>query len=102
TTTETIHAVTSLPTHQASPALLAALARGRWGIENQLHWVRDVTYDEDHHRARTGNAPQVMASLRNLAITILRLTGAGNIAHALRHHARHPERPLETIKKVSC
>ncbi|WP_311445630.1 ISAs1 family transposase [Frankia nepalensis] len=101
-TTQTVHAVTSLPTHQASPALLAALARGHWTVENQLHWVRDVTYDEDHHRARTGNAPQVMASLRNLAITILRLTGASNIAHALRHHARHPERPLETIKKMSC
>ncbi|ONH22801.1 ISAs1 family transposase [Pseudofrankia asymbiotica] len=101
-TTETIHAVTSLPTHQASPVLLAGLARGHWAIENRLHWVRDVTYDEDHHRARTGNAPQVMASLRNLAITILRLTGTTNIAQALRHHARHPERPLETIKKASC
>ncbi len=100
-TTETIHALTSLPRHQASPALLAALARGHWAIENQLHWVRDLTYDEDHHRARTGNAPQIMASLRNLAITILRLAGTTNIAQALRHHARHPERPLETIRKVS-
>ena len=97
TTTETIHAVTSMPTHQASPALLTALARAR-DIENQLRWVRDVTYDEDNPRARTGNAPQVMASLRNLAITVLHLTRAGNIAHALRHR----ERSLETIRKVSC
>ncbi|WP_261565074.1 ISAs1 family transposase [Frankia gtarii] len=100
--TETVYAVTSLPTHQASPTLLAELARGHWTVENQLHWVRDVTYGEDHHRARTGNAPQIMASLRNLAITILRLTGTTNIAQALRHHARRPERPIETIKKFSC
>jgi predicted transposase YbfD/YdcC len=100
--TETIHAVTSLPTHQASPALLADLARGHWAIENRLHWVRDVTFDEDHHRARTGNAPQIMASLRNLAISILRLTGATNIAQAVRHHARRPERPLHTIMNLSC
>jgi hypothetical protein len=40
-----------------------------------------------------------MASLRNLAITVLRLTGAANIAAALRHHARRPHRPLQTIMK---
>jgi hypothetical protein len=38
-----------------------------------------------------------MASLRNLAISVLRLTGATNIAAALRHHARRPHRPLQTI-----
>ncbi len=59
--------------------------------------MRDVTYDEDRHRARTGNAPQVMASLRNLAIAILRLSGTTNIAQELRHHARQPERPLAAI-----
>ncbi|MCK9921351.1 ISAs1 family transposase [Frankia sp. AgPm24] len=100
--TETVHAITSLPTHQASPTLLADLARGHWTIENRLHWVRDVAYDEDHHRARTGNTPQVMASLRNLAITSLRLTGTTNITQALRHHARRPERPLATIMNLNC
>ncbi|MCM3885210.1 ISAs1 family transposase [Frankia sp. R82] len=102
TTTETIHAITSLPTHQASPVLLADLARDHWSVENRLHWVRDVTYDEDHHHARTGNTPQVMASLRNLAISILRLSGTTNIAQALRHHARRPERPLTTIMNLNC
>ncbi|MEX5638079.1 ISAs1 family transposase, partial [Parafrankia sp. FMc2] len=48
------------------------------------------------------NAPQVMASLRNLAIAILRLTGVTNIAAGIRHHARRPERPLETIMKLAC
>ena len=44
--------------------------RGHWGIEGKLHWVRDVTYDEDRHQARTGNAPRARASLRNLAIVV--------------------------------
>ena len=71
------------------------------GIEDRLHWVRDVTYDvtydEDRSQVRTGNGPRVMASLRNLAIAILRLTGHASIAAALRYHARQPSRPLQTI-----
>ncbi|WP_198946381.1 ISAs1 family transposase [Pseudofrankia asymbiotica] len=100
--TEVVYLVTSLPTHHASPARLAAFARQHWTVENRLHWVRDVTFGEDLSQVRTGNAPQVMASLRNLAITVLRLTGVTNIAAGIRHHARHPERPLETIMKLAC
>jgi hypothetical protein len=43
-----------------------------------------------------------MASVRNLAITIPRLTGTGKIAQDLRHHARHPERRVDTIKTLRC
>jgi hypothetical protein len=66
--TEPVYLVTSLPTHQASPTLLAVFARQHRLVENRLHWVRDVTFGEDLSQVRTGNAPQVMASLRNLAI----------------------------------
>jgi len=68
-----------------------------WHIENQLHWVRDVTYDEDRSQIRTNHCPQVMASLRNLAISALRLAGHTNIAHANRHHANRPERPITLL-----
>uniref|UniRef100_UPI000A01C524 ISAs1 family transposase n=1 Tax=Frankia casuarinae (strain DSM 45818 / CECT 9043 / HFP020203 / CcI3) TaxID=106370 RepID=UPI000A01C524 len=101
-TTEIVYLVTSLPTHQASPTLLATYAREHWLVENRLHWVRDVTFGEDLDQVRTGNAPQVMASMRNLAITILRLAGTTNIAAGIRYHARRPERPLETIMKIAC
>ncbi|WP_420497458.1 ISAs1 family transposase [Parafrankia sp. FMc2] len=100
--TEVAYLVTSLPTHQASPTQLAGFAREHWLIENRLHWVRDVTFGEDLSQVRTGNAPQVMASLRNLAITILRLAGTRNIAAGIRYHARRPERPLQTIIKLAC
>jgi predicted transposase YbfD/YdcC len=96
---ETCYAVTSLTVTQASHARLAAIIRGHWGIEDRLHWVRDMDFDEDRSQIRTANGPRVMASLRNLVITILRLAGAASIAAALRYHARRPSRPLQTIMK---
>jgi predicted transposase YbfD/YdcC len=70
-TVEVVYLITS--DRDADPAALAAWARGHWHIENKLHWVRDVTYQEDKSLVRTGNAPRVMASLRSLAISLLRL-----------------------------
>jgi predicted transposase YbfD/YdcC len=96
---ETCYAVTSLTVTQASPAQLAAIIRGHWGIEDRLHWVRDMDFDEDRSQIRTAAGPRIMASLRNLAITILRLAGAASIAAALRYHARRPSRPLQTIMR---
>jgi predicted transposase YbfD/YdcC len=96
--TETSYAITSLPAGKARPDQLAEWIRGHWKIENQLHWVRDVTYGEDLSPARTGTGPHVMAALRNLAISILRLSGHGSIAAALRHCARDPARPYRLVK----
>ena len=96
-TTVTVYAITSLTAVQADPVLLARWLRGHWAIE-ALHWVRDVTFDEDRSQVRTGNGPQIMAALRNLVITALRLAGVTNIAAALRRHAREPHRPLITYK----
>jgi predicted transposase YbfD/YdcC len=95
--TETVYAVTDLTADQARPDQLATWLRGHWCIENRLHWVRDVTFGEDLSQVRTGNGPQVMATLRNLAISLLRLTGATNIAKALRHHARDTKRALALL-----
>jgi predicted transposase YbfD/YdcC len=96
-TTETVYAITNLRAHQARPAQLAAWIRRHWHIENQVHWVRDVTYDEDRSQIRTGTGPQVMAALRNAAIGLLRVAGITNIAAANRHHARDSARPLALL-----
>jgi predicted transposase YbfD/YdcC len=82
----------------ADAATLAAWIQGHWHIENKLHWVRDVTYQEDKSLVRTGDAPRVMASLRSLAISLLRLDGHANIAAANRHHARDPQRTLKLLQ----
>jgi hypothetical protein len=81
---------------QVSPARLADLIRGHWAIE-ALHHVRDTTFAEDGSRVRTGATPNVMATLRNLAIGVLSRAGPVNIAAALRRHARNPRRPLATL-----
>ena len=56
-----------------------------------------MDFDEDRSQVRTASGPHIMAALRNLAITILRLAGATNIAAALRYHARRPSRPIQAI-----
>jgi predicted transposase YbfD/YdcC len=96
--TETVYAITDLRPHQAQPEQLAGWIRGHWQIENSLHWVRDVIYAEDLSQVRTGHAPQVMASLRNFAISAHRLAGASNIAAALRHCSRNSYRVLAILK----
>jgi predicted transposase YbfD/YdcC len=94
--TVTVHAVTNLPAAQASPARLADYVRGHWGIE-ALHHIRDTTFAEDASQTRTGTAPRAMASLRNLAIGILRARGDRNIAAALRRNARDATRVLPLL-----
>jgi len=51
---------------------LASLIRGHWGIENQLHWSLDVTFNEDQSRIRQGHAAENAALLRRLALSILK------------------------------
>ncbi|MGH3500003.1 MAG: ISAs1 family transposase [Nocardioidaceae bacterium] len=90
-TVEVVYLITSADHTAAPPPVLAAWVHGHWRIENRLHWVRDVTFDEDRSQARTGNGPRVMATLRSTAISVLRIDGWNNIASGLRHHARHPD-----------
>jgi hypothetical protein len=66
--TETVYLITSLEPTQADAARLGALVRAHWSIENQLHWRRDWSFDEDRSRIRHPTGAQVMTSLRNLAI----------------------------------
>jgi predicted transposase YbfD/YdcC len=94
---EVVFGITSLSPTKASPSRLLALNRSHWSIENRLHWVRDVTFDEDRSQVRKGAAAQAMAALRNLAIGLLRRAGATNIAAALRHCIQHSEKVLRVI-----
>jgi predicted transposase YbfD/YdcC len=97
TETHTWYGITSLAPYQATPTQIADILRGHWHIENRLHYVRDVTYTEDHSHVRTANAPRTMATLRNLAISTHRLTGATNIAQALRRMTNDITRPLNLL-----
>lgn len=94
---ETVYGLTSLSPQRASPAQVLAYNRGHWQIENRLHHVRDMTYDEDRSQVRRERRPHAMATLRNVAISLLRLAGAENIAAATRHLGRQVERPLRLL-----
>jgi predicted transposase YbfD/YdcC len=93
--TETVYIVTSLEPAAGKPAHIGALVRGHWAIENGLHLRRDVLYREDHSQVRKGNAPRLMASLRNIAISILRLQREINLAKATRAARNYPLRALK-------
>lgn len=97
-TVERVYLITSLARAEASPAQLLALNRGHWGIENRLHYVRDMAYDEDRCRSRTGNAPRVLACLRNFAISLLRTFRVTNIKAALRDLAAQADKVLRIFR----
>jgi hypothetical protein len=75
---------------EAGPEQLLAYVRGHWGIENKVHWVRDVTFREDASQVRTGNRPRIMATLRNLAIGLIRQSGHTAIAATIRAMKHDP------------
>lgn len=98
-TRETAYLVVSLPAERAQPAQLQDWARLEWHIENRLHWVRDVTFGEDAHQARTGNGPAVAAVLRNTAIGYHRSNGEPNIARATRRANRRPSDLIDAVTR---
>jgi predicted transposase YbfD/YdcC len=89
--------VTSLTAEQAGPGAIARLVRRHWGIENQIHWVRDVVYREDHQHAYAGTGAHVMAALRNLALGLLRLAEITQITRTLERIAADRTRILPFI-----
>jgi hypothetical protein len=97
TTVEVIYGLTSLTPAEATAEELLAFSRSHWAIENGLHWVRDETLGEDRCRVRRGNAPRVMASLRNAAIPLLRERKSQSLAAAARELAVHPELALSLL-----
>lgn len=94
---EVHYKVTSLRPDQADAATLLDLSRSHWAIENQLHYRRDVTLGEDASRIRSGAAPQAMAALRNLVLTVLRLAGVTNCAAGLRYFGWHLDQAAQAL-----
>ncbi len=98
TTTETVFGITSLPPDRADAETLLRLTRQHWGIENRVFYVRDVTLGEDPCRVRTGSAPIILSTLRNIALNLLNGNAVKNKAAALRRHAARPYEALALIR----
>lgn len=97
-TTEVRYGITSLPSSIADATRLLMLARSEWGIENGLHYRRDVTLHEDASQLRRGTAPQVMAALNNTVIGLVRQQGERNLAAVQRRFAYHFDQALAYLR----
>jgi len=82
---EVAYAITSLSLLCATPQRLLRIWRGHWAIENRSHYVRDVTFGEDACRVRSGNAPQMLAALRNASISLLHAKKVKNLTATVRN-----------------
>jgi predicted transposase YbfD/YdcC len=102
TTIEVVYLITTLSRQQACPYRLLELVRGHWSIENSSHYVRDVTFLEDRSRLRTGHAPQILAALRNLVITLIHRHGSSQIASTRRSFSSHPERAFAWLNVLQA
>ena len=95
-TIETVYAITSLDAARAGPEQLLALSRAHWGIENCLHYVRDVSCREDQARAHAGHAPEALAACRNTALTAIRRLGF-KVVEGFEHFAEHRLAAIEAV-----
>jgi predicted transposase YbfD/YdcC len=84
---ESVYGLTSLTADEATPVQLLDWTRGYWGIENGLHYRRDVTLHEDAARMRNVTQAQLMACLNNFVIGLVSQLGFTNLAAARRYFA---------------
>lgn len=96
-THEVVYAITSLSPQQADAATLLRYWREHWGIENRLHWVRDVVMHEDASRVRKGSAPQALAALRNAALSLMRAFDFDSFTAAMAHCRAHLARTVDFV-----
>ena len=97
TAVEVSYYITSLDRQRADATRLGELIRAHWGIENRLHYVRDVTWGEDACRVHKGSGPEVLAALRNTANYLLERTKAPSKAAATRRFAAHPHEAIHLV-----
>jgi predicted transposase YbfD/YdcC len=94
---EKVYGITSLSRAEASAARLLSISRAHWGIENGLHYVRDVTFKEDATRMKSGRAAQVLAALNNLVLGLIRRAGFDNAAEARRWFEARPQTAVDLV-----
>ncbi len=97
---ETVYAITSLDLSHMTKKKLASYIRGHWYIENKLHYVRDVTLEEDKSRIRKGNGSQIFAGLRNIVLNLFRLNHVENVAAEIRRMLFFPKEYIYYLQGV--
>jgi predicted transposase YbfD/YdcC len=96
-TRQIVYGLTSLTPEEACPEKLLALTQRYWGIENGLHYRRDVTLREDATRLTVGHSGHIMAILNNLVISLCIQRGFDNLPKARRLFSARPDQALDLI-----
>jgi len=103
TTNETSYYLSNLSvkksTEETSQELVQAI-REHWGVESE-NWIRDVTFNEDKIKTKSGNQAQIMASLRSLGIRVLRKTKMNNFQAAIEKFIDCPEQFKAVLRQVN-
>lgn len=99
---QTVYGLSNLSTTQAPPQRMLQLIRSHWGIENRLHWRRDVTLGEDGCQTRTGPAPSVLACLNSAILSLMDRLGIGNVARQARFFNAHLDQALQALLSGRC
>ncbi len=94
---EVQYGITSLPKRKASPERLLKIVRSEWGIENGLHYRRDVTFHEDATRMTNKNFARAMAIINNLVVSLLNHNGFHNHARARRFYSAYPDKAFAVV-----
>lgn len=95
--TEVQYGLTSLLRQKAGPEELLTIVRSEWGIENGLHYRRDVTFQEDQTRMTEKKMGRAMAAINNLVVSLLNNQGFSNHAQARRQFNAFPDKALALI-----
>lgn len=98
---EVVYGLTSLSSLAADAQRLLEYTRGHWGIENGLHYIRDETLGEDRCRVRRGSGSRVLASIRNVAVHLLKGAEYRSAAAATRAMAAQPELALNLLNDTA-
>jgi predicted transposase YbfD/YdcC len=99
---EVVHGITNLALRQAGARDLLTLKRGHWGIENRLHWRRDVTLGEDGCQTTTGAAPAILARLNSALLSLMDRLGVSNVPRQARFFDAHLDQALLALFSGYC
>jgi predicted transposase YbfD/YdcC len=96
-TEETVYGGHTQGENEKSPEEILQETRSHWSIENREHYVRDVTFNEDKSKIRTGNGAHMMAILRNISINLMRSRGVENMRSQIKYFSSRPENLLDFL-----
>ena len=94
---EITYGITSLSAEQASPEQLLKMLRSYWGIENGLHYRRDVTLHEDQTRFTKDSAAHIMSIINNVVLALIAKSGFHFAPSARRYFAANVEKALRLL-----